>query len=1208
MGGIDGVDDDDLGKPSAKFEFDDESARKAFIDELQKIAWDYNVKMTTGGTGGKPKIKSLDKTIFDDAPQPTQAQAPETLAPTPEYKQALAPVYDVSDVQSVVDALKGLNKDIFDIQQKILKTRNDDEYQRLDGELNKLYQSWNAIENECVDYWIPILREGVALDNYLEKFNRTDFLYLISERNKEKLEKAYKEGTRSIEKRKAETRTQPAPEPETESYNLPTEPEYSDEEQEYRQAVLARVIANALFYSGNFKFIKGGKNYLNFLNNRIDAKLLDARYKIGYDAAKLDKDKARYTAIYPAAKTHEERARYASELRRLGIYVDITEEPNMHYEISAPQGFTAFRGADLPLEADGGLYVTLILLPNKGKATTVRVFVAPEDGKIIGYEILSIRGEGARYVVAIRNTSQTAQDLIKYCEKHNLTAATYDGSQFPLPHAKPAPKPEPEPKASVGRLPDNVRASVYLLNAFERQIDGQVKLSFAGYRNDKIKGVMLKTDVLYNFWASEDDLKIIAPNEYSQGKLILRLSNSEALRLSDEMKARKIHLSDQYSHRLNEIYNPQREAFTPPPEPILSEAEKAYDRLKNRLTYTGITANGYARTAAEKREKSEAKERLKDILREFERTPHPRIKEKNMEALANELSELQDTRARLSMEIYEKAIIDKRINALTARIAELQSFKPSDKYETFPVMDYLDEKGNIAPNAIKMAHSDIESAPENYETFPIVDYIDKNDREANVMSGLGDWPRLRFIIQLPDGSYKYHHQTVDPLDMKILGNKPLKYGNIDAYTLVALKKGRLYDMLKYLNDYPETRGFRLVQYKEGEGEAGLSGKPWARFDFKTNDEMRRFTEKIEHISWGDSGPRLDFKPAPAPPPAPSIFPTDEGARTSDVWSLPVSAIKTDTKRFQNRKTEYSEASVERIVNDFDANKLDPIVVWRDPENANIYVLSGHSRFEAHKRLGRDKIKARFFDGTESEAIRFAKVDANRAATSESLVEDIEAFRLDRDGSAHVAPLKKAELKAKWKDKANKLEAYSHLSPLGQFIKTLSQPDLSQWPGIVNKAMWAGELRAMYPHLTDAHEDELFNYMFKTGGSAERMLKMTKEDLFAKVNDRANSIRFDPDEPLALTKVSTGYEARADTGPALARLKEIRKRIEQIDLLSRQTESKTAKAELANEKATLQREAEFIDKDIDFLKSAQNALFGIGEIMRRWETLGYLSNN
>jgi hypothetical protein len=336
-----------------------------------------------------------------------------------------------------------------------------------------------------------------------------------------------------------------------------------------------------------------------------------------------------------------------------------------------------------------------------------------------------------------------------------------------------------------------------------------------------------------------------------------------------------------------------------------------------------------------------------------------------------------------------------------------------------------------------------------------------------------------------------------------------------------------------------------------------------------------------------------------------MFTPEAGARTSDVWLLPVSGVKTDTARFQNRKSEFSEASVERIVNDFDENKLDPIVVWRDPENMRTYVLSGHSRLEAHKRLGKDKIKARFFEGTESEAIRFAKVDANRAATAETVVEDIEAFRLDRDGNANVAPLKKSELKAKWKDKANKLDAYSRLSPVGQFIKTLSQPDLSQWPGIVNKAMWAGELRAMYPHLTDAHEDELFNYMFKTGGSAEKMLKMTKEDLFVKVNDRANSIRFDTDEPLALTKVSTGYEARADTGPALARLKEIRKRLAQIDELSKATESKTARAELANEKATLQREAEFIDKDIDFLKSSQNALFGIDAIMQRWEALGYV---
>jgi len=463
-----------------------------------------------------------------------------------------------------------------------------------------------------------------------------------------------------------------------------------------------------------------------------------------------------------------------------------------------------------------------------------------------------------------------------------------------------------------------------------------------------------------------------------------------------------------------------------------------------------------------------------------------------------------------------------------------------------------------------------------------------------------------FIPRTAKGNVQYLTTKIPIDNIAILGRDEVAYGNNvrkkRAMFVIAIKNSE--KLIEELQHYEDRENALVVNYKEPRTD-GLSGKTWARFDFRTNDEMREFTEKIERLNWGDSPPRFQFEQPKTAPETPAMFTPEAGARTSDVWLLPVSGVKTDTARFQNRKSEFSEASVERIVNDFDENKLDPIVVWRDPENMRTYVLSGHSRLEAHKRLGKDKIKARFFEGTESEAIRFAKVDANRAATAETVVEDIEAFRLDRDGNANVAPLKKSELKAKWKDKANKLDAYSRLSPVGQFIKTLSQPDLSQWPGIVNKAMWAGELRAMYPHLTDAHEDELFNYMFKTGGSAEKMLKMTKEDLFVKVNDRANSIRFDTDEPLALTKVSTGYEARADTGPALARLKEIRKRLAQIDELSKATESKTARAELANEKATLQREAEFIDKDIDFLKSSQNALFGIDAIMQRWEALGYV---
>lgn len=831
---------------------------------------------------------------------------------------------------------------------------------------------------------------------------------------------------------------------------------------------------------------------------------------------------------------------------------------------------------------------------------------------------------------------------------------------------------------------------IFVQDAFD-QIDDNVLLHIPVYKYKFEKGKQLKEFTFYPFSVSKNEVKLIADDGPVGQKYVYVITNGDYLRLNDTIKPKGYYIRA-FPHPK---YYENLVKFAPKPKfvaPEKSDEEERYENLAYLVKINGDTAEMRARTAAEKREKKEAAERLPRLMRELDQTPHPKIKDTDVSKLLEKLETHKSVARQSDIGQHMVLILQKSIAALEARLKELQAPTAEPQPTRAP------EQG-----------SDILPTPEGFIALPIFDEA-KRPYDGTTPTR---FPKIFAIVKDGLGVYRYltyqNFFDINKYKKKILGDVNIRYDNdVVANTVVAIEAQILDKFASYIEDYPTSNDELVLynpppQYVENRIEkayerllkkiytvgnaanergrkakdreafraeltqllaklsvtkhppihetdpavissdiqaikARLSkqkfapyqvaimekqidalekrlnelqnleglGKPWARFDFKNNDEMRRFTEKIVHIRWGDSGPRLDFKPAPAPEPTASMFPTDEGARTSDVWLLPVSGIKTDTKRFQNRKTEFSEASVERIVNDFDENKLDPIVVWRDPTNANIYVLSGHSRFEAHKRLGRDKIKARFFDGTESEAIRFAKVDANRAATSESLVEDIEAFRLDRDGSAHVSPLKKTELKAKWKDKANKLEAYSHLSPLGQFIKTLSQPDLSAWPGIVNKAMWAGELRAMYPHLTDAHEDELFNYMFKTGGSVEKMLKMTKEDLFAKVNDRANSIRYDPDEPLALTKVSTGYEARADTGPALARLKEIRKRIEQIDLLSKQTESKTARAELANEKATLQREAEFIDKDIDFLKSAQNALFGIGEIMNRWETLGYLS--
>jgi len=195
--------------------------------------------------------------------------------------------------------------------------------------------------------------------------------------------------------------------------------------------------------------------------------------------------------------------------------------------------------------------------------------------------------------------------------------------------------------------------------------------------------------------------------------------------------------------------------------------------------------------------------------------------------------------------------------------------------------------------------------------------------------------------------------------------------------------------------------------------------------------------------------------------------------------VPIADIYTDPARFQNRTDAFSEVSADAVAQYYDPNKFDPIVVWRDPANQRIYVLSGHSRYEGMKRWGEATIPARFFRGSESEAVQFARVDANRAATPESFVEDLKAFRLMRDGDTArgLKPVTKAELSRKFKGRNHKLEAYSYLNPNGLFIKALSEEDRSLYPFIEIKALWVGELRKEFPEMTNLHEQDIFWFIY-----------------------------------------------------------------------------------------------------------------------------------
>lgn len=319
--------------------------------------------------------------------------------------------------------------------------------------------------------------------------------------------------------------------------------------------------------------------------------------------------------------------------------------------------------------------------------------------------------------------------------------------------------------------------------------------------------------------------------------------------------------------------------------------------------------------------------------------------------------------------------------------------------------------------------------------------------------------------------------------------------------------------------------------------------------------------------------------------------------------LEISKIKTDTKRFQNRMDSFSEASAQSVAENFDANKFDPIVVWKD-KAGKIFVLSGHSRYEGMKRRKAKTIPVRYFKGNEEEAIKFARVEANRAANQESLVEDLTAYRLMRDGdkARNISKASKAELSRIFKGKSSKLEAYSFLNPNGLFIETLGQGTTSNYPYLERNAQWIGQLRKDYPEaISNTGEDNIFHFFYSD--KSGKNLKLSKDEFFKQAKKRiaqlhkGESILF-PECGSEGCKQSTDKENDPQRGDSYKRLREIHDALESIreKLTSKKANVRVTTDEekkyLRTTGERLQAEKETIQKNLDIIDKSQASLFGL----------------
>lgn len=262
---------------------------------------------------------------------------------------------------------------------------------------------------------------------------------------------------------------------------------------------------------------------------------------------------------------------------------------------------------------------------------------------------------------------------------------------------------------------------------------------------------------------------------------------------------------------------------------------------------------------------------------------------------------------------------------------------------------------------------------------------------------------------------------------------------------------------------------------------------------------------------------------------------------ADVSFQPISKINTDVKRFQPRGAEFSQESVDKIVNNFDQNKISSIVLFKD-KNGKDYVLAGHSRLEAHKQLSEmsktdprrinaekngfipGKIEAKYFKGTEKEAIEFAD-RSNDLGTKNKDWESAASLRRAREqGQTKTAIQERA--KTDFGKNWRYINNLSYLNPNGKTVETIKQfennPDKENQNKLEKAAQWIGAVRErLGDMITNQHENEMFDFLM----DKTRSTKFEREnDFISLIQNITGRFDYNENEPLNLNKVknkSTG---------------------------------------------------------------------------------------
>lgn len=258
----------------------------------------------------------------------------------------------------------------------------------------------------------------------------------------------------------------------------------------------------------------------------------------------------------------------------------------------------------------------------------------------------------------------------------------------------------------------------------------------------------------------------------------------------------------------------------------------------------------------------------------------------------------------------------------------------------------------------------------------------------------------------------------------------------------------------------------------------------------------------------------------------------------EIKSLSIDKIFVDPPRFQNR-SKLNETTVKNIVDNFKETDLDPLVIWLDNKDDKFYLLAGHHRLEALKRLNKNIVPVKIANKdypSEKDAIRYARELSNSNRTLET---PIERAKIYRDKIAAGLSKKEIEQQAA-KEGKNKtfILNLAYLNPKGSVIQALesfdSVTDKQNSNEIEKQADWIGAARKQFTELTNAHENEMFTFL-NDSASSKRM--KTKASFLQYINSAAGAFDFDPSKILNLKRFKYKTEGESNYDSEVTQVKE-----------------------------------------------------------------------